>query len=326
MAVNSIEKLREIIDREIIKMDFAALRPGELYMPVSYIMSNGGKRLRPSLTLMACNLFSDDLLPAIKPAVAIELFHNFTLLHDDIMDKAEMRRGKPTVHKKWDENTAILSGDAMVVMSFDLISSTNPDILPSMLSVFNKTALEVCEGQQLDINYENMPEVDEAGYLEMIRLKTSVLIAASMSIGAIAGGASPTDASLLYDSGMNLGLAFQLQDDLLDLYGSQEEFGKMPGGDILMNKKTYLLIKALEQANDETAGKIRSLMENEKDPQTKIREVTGLFNELNIKAVTEKKAEIYFNLAIENLNLSSPVDERKTELTSFIKKVMNRKS
>lgn len=326
MAVNSFEKLREIINREIIKMDFAALRPGELYMPVSYIMSNGGKRLRPSLTLMACNLFSDDLLPAIKPAVAIELFHNFTLLHDDIMDKAEMRRGKPTVHKKWDENTAILSGDAMVVMSFDLISSTNPDILPSMLSVFNKTALEVCEGQQLDINYENMPEVDEAGYLEMIRLKTSVLIAASMSIGAIAGGASPTDASLLYDSGMNLGLAFQLQDDLLDLYGSQEEFGKMPGGDILMNKKTYLLIKALEQANDETAGKIRSLMENEKDPQTKIREVTGLFNELNIKAVTEKKAEIYFNLAIENLNLSSPVDERKTELTSFIKKVMNRKS
>lgn len=326
MEVNSIEKLREIINREIIKMDFAALRPGELYMPVSYIMSNGGKRLRPSLTLMACNLFSDDLLPAVKPAVAIELFHNFTLLHDDIMDKAEMRRGKPTVHKKWDENTAILSGDAMVVMSFDLISSTNPDILPSMLSVFNRTALEVCEGQQLDINYENMPEVDEAGYLEMIRLKTSVLIAASMSIGAIAGGASPTDASLLYNSGMNLGLAFQLQDDLLDLYGSQEEFGKMPGGDILMNKKTYLLIKALEQANDETAGKIRSLMENEKDPHTKIREVTGLFNELNIKAVTEKKAEIYFNLAIENLNLSSPVDERKTELTSFIKKVMNRKS
>ncbi|MGF1584628.1 MAG: polyprenyl synthetase family protein [Bacteroidales bacterium] len=326
MAVHSIEKLREIIDSEIIKMDFAALRPGELYMPVSYIMSNGGKRLRPSLTLMACNLFSDDLLPAIKPAVAIELFHNFTLLHDDIMDKAEMRRGKPTVHKKWDENTAILSGDAMVVMSFKLISSTNPDILPSMLSVFNRTALEVCEGQQLDINYENMPEVDEAGYLEMIRLKTSVLIAASMSIGAIAGGASPGDASLLYDSGMNLGLAFQLQDDLLDLYGSQEEFGKMPGGDILMNKKTYLLIKALEQANDETAGKIRSLMENEKDPHTKIREVTGLFNELNIKAVTEKKAETYFNLAIENLNLASPVDERKTELTSFIKKVMNRKS
>jgi geranylgeranyl diphosphate synthase, type II len=326
MAIQSIEKLREIIDREIVKMDFAALRPGELYMPVSYIMSNGGKRLRPSLTLMACNLFSDNLVPAVKPAVAIELFHNFTLLHDDIVDNADIRRGRPTVHKKWDVNTAILSGDAMVVMSFDLISSAHPDSLSSMLSVFNKTAREVCEGQQLDMNYENMPEVDEAGYLEMIRLKTSVLIAASMSIGAIAGGASQADASLLYDSGMNLGLAFQLQDDLLDLYGNQAEFGKMPGGDILMNKKTYLLIKALEQADDEMAGKIRNLMENEKDPHTKIREITGLFNELNIKAVTENKAEFYFNLAIKNLNLSSPDNERKTELTSFIKKVMNRKS
>jgi geranylgeranyl diphosphate synthase, type II len=326
MVIQSIEKLREIIDSEIIKMDFAALTPGELYKPVSYIMSNGGKRLRPSLTLMACNLFSDDLVPAIKPAVAIELFHNFTLLHDDIMDNADIRRGKPTVHKKWDENTAILSGDAMVVMSFDLISSVHPDVLPSLLSVFNRTAREVCEGQQLDMNYEKLQEVNEAGYLEMIRLKTSVLIAASMSIGAIAGGASQTDASLLYESGMNLGLAFQLQDDLLDLYGSQEEFGKMQGGDILMNKKTYLLIKALEQADDETAGKIRNLMEKEKDPHTKIREIKGLFNELNIRSVTENKAEVYFNLAIEKLNLSSPDNERKTELSSFIKRVMNRKS
>jgi geranylgeranyl diphosphate synthase, type II len=326
MAIQSIEKLREIIDMEIVRMDFATLRPTELYTPVSYIMSNGGKRLRPSLTLMACNLFSDDLVPAVKPAVAIELFHNFTLLHDDIMDNADIRRSMPTVHKKWDINTAILSGDAMVVMSFDLISSAHPDSLPSILSVFNRTAREVCEGQQLDMNYEKLPQVDEAGYLEMIRLKTSVLIAASMSIGAIAGGASQTDAALLYDSGMNLGLAFQLQDDLLDLYGSQTEFGKMPGGDILMNKKTYLLIKALEQADDETAGKIRNLMENEKDPYIKISEITGLFNELNIKDVTEKKAEIYFNLAIENLRLSSPDKDRKTELTSFIKKVMNRKS
>ena len=324
MTLHGIEELRKIIDQEILKMDFHSRRPHELYRPVDYIMSNGGKRLRPVLALMACNLFSDDISQAFKPAVAIELFHNFTLLHDDIMDKAEIRRGKPTVHKKWDENRAILSGDAMAVISFGLISEADPAILSRLLSVFNSTAREVCEGQQMDINFESMASVNEELYLEMIRLKTSVLIAASMAIGAIAGRSSETDAGLLYESGMNLGLAFQLQDDLLDLYGEQQNFGKMPGGDILMNKKTYLLVKALERADEQTTGRISYLMDNEKDPQVKIKEIKNIFDGLDINAITGNKAEGYFLRAIELLEEASPPGQRKNQLTGFIRGVMNR--
>ncbi len=324
--MHSIEKLRGIIDLEIEKMNFAGRRPRELYMPVEYIMSIGGKRLRPVLALMACRLFSDDISHCIRPAVAIELFHNFTLLHDDIMDNADMRRGRPTVHKKWDENTAILSGDVMVVLSFDLISSAKPDLLPRLLAVFNRTAIEVCEGQQLDMNFETVPRVDEQSYLEMIKLKTSVLIAASMEIGAIAADASAEESGLIYESGLNLGLAFQLQDDVMDLYGDQDKFGKKPGGDILMNKKTILLIKALEMADEKTAKNITNIMEQEKDPETKVSEIKRIFDQLEIQTITGRMAEDYFTRAIKKLEETSCKRERKKEFTGLIETVMKRKS
>ena len=324
--MHSIEKLRGVIDREIEKMNFNGRHPSELYIPVEYIMSIGGKRLRPVLSLMACRLFSDDITHCIRPALAIELFHNFTLLHDDIMDKADMRRGRPTVHKKWGENTAILSGDVMVVLSFDLISSAKLDILPRLLSVFNRTAIEVCEGQQMDMNFETTPLVEEHSYLEMIKLKTSVLIAASMEIGAIAAGASTEDSGLLYESGLNLGLAFQLQDDVMDLYGDQDKFGKKPGGDILMNKKTILLIKALEMADEKTAKKITNIMEKEKDPEIKVSEIKRIFDQMEIQEAANRMANDYFQKALRRLDDTSCKTERKKEFAGFIETVMKRKS
>lgn len=326
MESTNIRKLRGLVDREIENMNFAGKDPNGLYLPVDYILSNGGKRLRPVLALMACQLFSDDLTACLKPAVAIELFHNFTLMHDDIMDRADMRRNKPTVHKKWNENSAILSGDAMVVISFRLISSAGTGILPRLLDVFNRTAIEVCEGQQMDMDFETINDVNEESYIEMIRLKTSVLIAAAMKIGAIAGGASEKDASIMYDCGLNLGLGFQMQDDLLDLYGEQKEFGKKPGGDILMNKKTFLLIKALERATGETAEKISYLLERETDPEIKVSEMKRIFDELDIPAVAEEKAAGYFKMSARRLEEASPPKDRKPDLEGFIQDVMKRRS
>jgi geranylgeranyl diphosphate synthase, type II len=242
------------------------------------------------------------------------------------MDKAGLRRNKPTVHKKWNENVALLSGDAMAVLSFGLISSAGPDILPALLRVFNRTALEVCEGQQMDMNFESMPEVSEELYLEMIRLKTSVLIAAAMKIGALCGGASERDASLMYDAGMNLGLGFQLQDDLLDLYGDQEEFGKTKGGDIILNKKTFLLISALAQAKGDSAGRLRELINRENDPQVKVREIKKIYDTLGINEITESRAAGFFALSMQKLNQASPPAVRKAGLTSFIETVRKRKA
>lgn len=326
MQQKSIGELRGIIDREIEKLDFAGRMPKELYLPVDYVLSNGGKRLRPVLSLMSCGMFSENLKPALMPALAIEVFHNFTLLHDDIMDKADLRRSKPTVHKKWNENTAILSGDAMVVLSFDFISSAEKGILPSLLSIFNRTALEVCEGQQMDMNFETMTDVSEEMYIEMIRLKTSVLIAAAMKIGAVCGGAGERDSSLMYESGLNLGLAFQIQDDLLDLYGEQQEFGKKTGGDILLNKKTFLLLAALERAKGETALRLKYLMQKENDPEIRLTGVKKIFDELNIRTITENKSERYFNRAIEKLNATSPGNTLKSQLNGLIQTIMKRKS
>ncbi len=320
------DELREIIDREVEKMNFAGRRPAELYTPVNYILSNGGKRIRPVIALMACRVFSDDITHCLGPAMAIELFHNFTLLHDDIMDNADMRRGKLTVHKKWDEKTAILSGDAMVVLAFDLISSSRSDILKPILNIFNKTALQVCEGQQLDMNFEQLAEVDEPAYMEMIKLKTSVLIAAAMQIGALAGGATERQSELMYRSGLNMGLAFQLQDDLLDLYGNVEEFGKTSGGDIIMNKKTILLIRALEKADSQTAAQIKDLMENEKDPGKKVQEVKKVFTLLDIEKDIREKVSGYFKEALEVLDASGGNPERKKELAALVEKVAGRTS
>lgn len=322
--MNPTEFFHQIVEREIEKLEFGNRLPGELYLPVDYSLSNGGKRLRPVLTLMACRLFTEDLTPAINPALAMELFHNFTLLHDDIMDKADMRRNMPSVHKKWDENTAILSGDAMVVISFGLISSVRQEILPRMLEVFNRTALEVCEGQQMDMNFEKLSRVNEQMYMEMIKLKTSVLIAAAMEIGAIAGGASKEDASILYDCGLNMGLAFQLQDDLLDLYGEEDKFGKKPGGDILLNKKTFLLVKALELAKGEPAERISYLMDRENNPDIKVAGMKAEFDKLGIREMAVRKAEGHFKRAIAKLDEASPGYKSKNNLRNLIKTVMER--
>ena len=324
--MHNMERFSILIDREIEKMGLSSRLPHELYMPVDYAMSAGGKRFRPVICLMACEMFSGSPDEAITPAVAIEIFHNFTLLHDDIMDKADLRRNKPTVHKKWNENTALLSGDAMMVLSFEQMSSVKPELLPRLLPVFNKTALEVCEGQQLDMNFETTHEVTPQMYMEMIRLKTSVLIAASLKIGALCGGASEKDANLMYDSGINLGMAFQIQDDLLDLYGQQEKFGKKPGGDILLNKKTILPVTAFQMADKETAQRLDNLLKYENDPDLKITEIKKIFEILGIRKSIENEATNLYKAAIEKINSTSPGSSSKSDLTGLIETVMGRRS
>jgi len=255
------EEIQNIVNNEIAKLDFKS-EPVELYQPISYVLSGNGKRLRPCLALLSCNLFNNDIRNAIKPAIGVEMFHNFTLLHDDIMDKADIRRNKPTVHKKWNENVAILSGDAMLIKTYELFFELKPNILAKVIEVFNKAALQVCEGQQYDMNFETKIDVTTDEYIKMITLKTAVLLAASLKIGAIIGGATLKDANLLYNYGINLGIAFQLQDDYLDVYGDVKTFGKKIGGDIVSNKKTYLLISAIENAKDENKHKLLNLLYN----------------------------------------------------------------
>ena len=229
--MNSIEQITKIIDAEIAKINWTR-EPHGLYEPIAYVLSLGGKRVRPALVLAGCEMFSGDVNDAIAPALGIEIFHNFTLLHDDIMDKADIRRGKPTVHKKWNDNTAILSGDVMQIVAYQYIAKTKTEHLKEVIDLFSAMATEICEGQQLDMNFETRTDVSADEYLEMIRLKTAVLLGAALKIGAIIGNASETDQNLLYDFGVNLGLAFQLKDDLLDVYGNSATFGKKIGGDI----------------------------------------------------------------------------------------------
>ena len=285
----SLKELQQIIETQLSKINLNA-EPKELYEPVEYILSIGGKRLRPSLVLAAYNLFKDDVENAIFPALALEVFHNFTLLHDDIMDKADLRRNQQTVHKKWSENVAILSGDAMSIKAYELLANVPAEFLTEVLQSFNKTALQVCEGQQLDMNFENRLDVSVDEYIEMIRLKTSVLIAVSLKIGGIMGGASKNDVQKLYDFGLNLGLAFQLQDDYLDSYGDVKVFGKKIGGDILANKKTFLLIKALELSDSKNTDKLLSLIErNDIKDELKISQVLEIYNETNVASLLKEK-------------------------------------
>jgi len=285
----SLKELQQIIETQLSKINLNA-EPKELYEPVEYILSIGGKRLRPSLVLAAYNLFKDDVENAIFPALALEVFHNFTLLHDDIMDKADLRRNQQTVHKKWSENVAILSGDAMSIKAYELLANVPAEFLTEVLQSFNKTALQVCEGQQLDMNFENRLDVSVDEYIEMIRLKTSVLIAVSLKIGGIMGGASKNDVQKLYDFGLNLGLAFQLQDDYLDSYGDVKVFGKKIGGDILANKKTFLLIRALELSDSKNTDKLLSLIErNDIKDELKISQVLEIYNETNVASLLKEK-------------------------------------
>lgn len=299
--------------------------PKGLYEPVSYVLSLGGKRIRPVLMLLAYNLFKEDVSAILGPATGIEVYHNYTLLHDDLMDRADKRRGKPTVHKVWNDNTAILSGDAMLVLAYQFMAQCEADKLKEVMELFSLTALEICEGQQFDMEFEDRKDVREEEYLEMIRLKTSVLLAASLKIGAILGGASSEDADALYDFGMNLGVAFQLKDDLLDVYGDSSVFGKNIGGDILCNKKTYLLIKAFEHAD---AGQLSALNRwvdsTSFVPAEKIAAVTDLYNQIGVKDLCEVQIAAYSERARESLEAVKLPKERKLELEQLMEKLMVR--
>ncbi len=299
--------------------------PQSLYAPVDYVLSLGGKRVRPVLMLMAYNLYKENVAEVLLPAIGLETYHNFTLLHDDLMDKADMRRGKPTVHKVWDDNTAILSGDAMLVLAYRFISDCSPVYLKEVLDTFTQAALEVCEGQQFDMDFEQRNNVTEQEYIDMIRLKTSVLLAAGLKMGAILGDASAEDTQYLYDFGVHIGIAFQLKDDLLDVYGDPSVFGKNLGGDILSNKKTYLLIKALENADEKQATELTSWLEKEDfDPQEKIKAVTELYNQIGVRLVCESKMREFYTKGLENLSLISVAEENKRELRALAEHLMYR--
>lgn len=312
--MSQIKRLTEIVNKEIEKINLPA-SPNLLYEPIKYSLSAGGKRIRPVLTLIGCSIFSDSIEKALYPAIAIEIFHNFTLLHDDIMDKSPIRRNKQTVFKKWNENVAILSGDAMMIKAYEYISRTSPAFLPSILDIFNKTSLEVCEGQQYDMDFECRNNVQVNEYIEMISLKTASLIASALKIGAICGEASEKEAELLYCYGKNLGIAFQLQDDLLDVYGDPGTFGKSSGNDIYSNKKTYLLITALDILKGKEKEKlVEWLNKKEFDKQEKIREVTNIYNSIDIKTLTESKICSYFAEAEKCINMLSVSEVKKLAL------------
>ncbi|MEN0055643.1 MAG: polyprenyl synthetase family protein [Mucilaginibacter sp.] len=315
--MKQLTDLQALINNAVDKLNFPK-HPAELYEPISYILALGGKRLRPALLLMACDLFGGDVESAVEPALAIEVFHNFTLMHDDIMDNAPLRRGQATVHQKWNANVAILSGDAMMVESNKLMMKVPDTILRKVMDVFNETATGVCEGQQIDMSFEQRADVSIDEYLNMIRLKTAVLLGGTLKIGAIIGGATPADAQLLYDFGVNLGIAFQLQDDILDVYGDPDKFGKQVGGDIISNKKTYLLIKALELAKDTQLTELNNwITSQEFDNQEKVSAVTGLYNQLQIRNHSEEAMQIYSDKAFDALDRVNLPDDRIHYLRLF---------
>lgn len=299
--------------------------PSRLYDPIRYVLSMGGKRIRPTMCLLACELFSDEPAKAMIPALALEVFHNFTLLHDDIMDKAPTRRNMDCVHIKWDENVAILSGDAMQILSYQILGSACEDHLKTCLPLFSQTALEVCEGQQYDMDFETQAVVTVDEYLNMIRLKTAVLLAASLKMGAIAGGATTQDADLLWDFGISTGLAFQLKDDLLDVYGCPETFGKRIGGDIACNKKTFMLINALEQADPETLTELQGWLTDTTRPESeKISAVTAIYNKLNIKELCILEMEKHQKQAFQALAQVSVPESRKVHLIQLANELTDR--
>ena len=325
MIMKTFDEVTQLIASEIDQINWNK-EPQGLYEPIGYVLSLGGKRIRPALTLLACNLFSDNVQQAVNSALGLEIFHNFTLLHDDIMDRADVRRGRPTVHKKWDDNTAILSGDVMQIASYQFITKTPEKYLKKSLDLFSKTAAEICEGQQYDVDFENRDSVKAEEYLEMIRLKTAVLLGAALQIGAWIGGAGEEDAQLLYDFGINIGLAFQLKDDLLDVYGDEATFGKKIGGDILCNKKTYLLIHALELAKGKDADELQKWLKStdENLSQEKISAITSLYNRLGVKTICEDKMQLFYTKSIANLEKVTVFNNKKQELRKLAEKLMFR--
>ena len=287
-------------------------QPETLYGAASYMIEDGGKRIRPVLCLLGSELFGPIHSDTWKAAVALELFHNFTLIHDDIMDKAPLRRGRPTVHAKYNESTALLAGDVMLLHSYDWLNETSPDYAPSLIRLLNKTGKEVCEGQQLDMDFEKMPTVSLDDYLKMIELKTSVLLAASLQMGAIIGGASEGNCNHLYEFGKNLGIAFQIQDDYLDAFGDPEKFGKAAGGDIKQNKKTFLLIHALETTDAIQKAELNNLLST--DPEDKVQRVLDIFRDCNADEWAKQLKQQYFDKALHHLDEIAVLSARKKPL------------
>lgn len=300
-------------------------QPSHLYEPITYTMDLGGKRLRPVLVLMACEAVGGDINRALTPAIGLEMFHNFTLLHDDVMDKADIRRGKPTVHVKWDDNTAILSGDAMLTMATQLIAQAPADVMPQVMDLYNRTAMEIYEGQQYDVDFETRNDVTVDEYIEMIRLKTSVLLGCACKMGALIGGADEATARLFYKVGENLGLAFQLQDDMLDVWGDEATFGKAIGGDIMNNKKTFLLINAMQRATGDHKVELSLWLSTPNASRAvKVPAVTAIYDALDLRSLSLDAINRYNDEALNALNKIAISDEARSEFANFITRLVKR--
>lgn len=320
----SANQIQQTFEEYLQNLDYSH-NPDNLYAPIRYVLSLGGKRIRPTLLVLAYNMYAEDVKSVYDVAVGMEVFHNFTLLHDDVMDNAEMRRGSLTVHKKWNENTAILSGDGMFVLAYQFLAKCNPIYLKQVLDLANDTFIGITDGQQFDMDFETRSDVSESEYIEMIRLKTSILLAACLKMGALLGGASEQDASLLYSFGEKLGLAFQLQDDLLDVYGDAKVFGKRIGGDIVCNKKTYMYINTCLLASEEEKGVLAKWAQYEGDDvDAKIEAVKAVYDSVGIKGKAEAKIEELFNEAMSLLNKVSVSEDRKNVLREYALGLMNR--
>ena len=317
----NIEELYCIVEDEINSLKISK-SPKNLYDPISYIMNIGGKRMRAILLLLSNQIFSKDLNLALKPAIGIEVFHNFTLIHDDIMDNAPLRRGVSTIHEKWDANTAILSGDTMMIQSYQLMLNTPEKYLSEVLNLFSDTAVSVCEGQQFDMDFEDVQQVTLQAYLDMIEQKTAILLATSLKIGAIIGGSSKEDANDMYEFGRNIGIAFQIKDDLLDAYGDPKKFGKKIGGDIDANKKTFLFLKALELCSTTDKEKILKLFDSKANLKNKKNQVMDLYDKYEVYEVSNTKILYYHDLAIKHLNNVS--GENKEPLYDFANQLLKR--
>ncbi len=318
------EEILRLVNDYLVQLPYER-EPQSLYEPIKYVLSMGGKRVRPVLMMLAYNMYKDDPESILPSACALETYHNYTLLHDDLMDNAALRRGHETVHKKWDANTAILSGDSMLVLAYERIAQCPKEKLAGVLSLFTETALEIGEGQQYDMEFENRTDVTEAEYIEMIRLKTSVLLACAVKMGAMLAGASDEDADNLYKFGEQIGLAFQLQDDFLDVYGDSAVFGKAIGGDITSNKKTFMLINAINHANSEQRAELtRWITAEQFDAKEKVAAVTRLYNEIGIDRMAKDKIEYYFEQSTKYLALVNVPEERKQELIAYTHDMMNR--
>lgn len=324
-SMNTSANILQTIEAALAAVPYPTVPEG-LYEPIEYVLSAGGKRLRPTLLLLAYGLYHDDITPAMPAAIGIETYHNHTLLHDDLMDKADMRRGRPTVHRKWDDNTAILSGDTMLILAFEHFLECHCPRQHELLSLFARSAREICEGQQYDMNFERRTDVSVSEYLEMIRLKTSVLLACALKAGAIAADAPQEDADMLYAFGEELGLAFQLQDDYLDVYGDPAVFGKKIGGDILCAKKTFLLINAYDRADGATRTELlATLGDKEMAAEEKIKKVTETYNRLGIAELTLKAIDDHYAVAMQALDSLNVDKEKKKPLHDYALSMLNRK-